>query len=147
MRLEILDKINVDNIIRMEDQSDTREFILKYSREKHLMEIENPLNIYLGIYENDKLIGFFILGKENGGRQIEFRRIVIDEKGKGFGQQAISELESFCISMWNTDSIWLDVFEFNKRGIHIYEKLGYVKIGEKIFEGNNLLIMEKKLSK
>jgi RimJ/RimL family protein N-acetyltransferase len=147
MRLIKLNEGFIKDIIRMENNSDTSEFIISYNHDKHIAELKNPLNSYLGIYENGRLLGFFIIGIENEGKRIEFRRIVIEKKGLGYGQKAIIELENYCTALWNTDTIWLDVFDYNQRGIHIYKKLGYKTIGEKLFGDRKLIIMEKKLIK
>ncbi len=131
MRLCLLNETHISALIKFESDSDTSVFISPYSFEKHLEEIHNPLNRYLGIYEMGFLLGFFIIGIEDEGNRIEFRRIVINQKGFGYGQKAIKELEEYCIALWNTKSIWLDVYKFNNRGIYIYKKLGYKKIDEK----------------
>lgn len=135
----------INDILRIENDSDTSKYIIPYSAEKHITEMENPDNIYLGIFYNDQLKGFIILGIENEGKKIEFRRIVIGEKGNGFGQNAIQKLDKYCKEKFGTNRIWLDVFDFNQRGIHIYEKLGYRKKSETTFEGKKLLIMEKEI--
>ena len=145
MRLISLNKSHIDELIIMESNSDTSEFIVPYSYEKHLTEMNNPLNRYLGIFVKGQLLGFIILGIELGGERIEFRRIVIAQKDCGNGQKAIKELEEYCKALWNTKSIWLDVFDINKRGIHIYEKLGYKKIDEGSIKEKRLIIMEKYL--
>ncbi len=131
----------------MENNSGTSEFIISYDIEKHLNEMKNRNNRYVGIYEKGKLLGFVILGIEQEGQRIEFRRIVIEQKGFGNGQKAIKELEEYCTAIWNTKSIWLDVFEFNNRAIYIYDKLGYKIIGEGLYHGKRLLVMEKNLTK
>ena len=146
MRLNTITENHITEIIRMENNSETSEFIIPYSEEKYRTEIVNPNNHYAGIYEKGKLLGFFILGIEQEGKRIEFRRIVIEHKGFGHGQKAVTELEQYCKALWNTGSIWLDVFAHNHRGIHIYEKLGYVKTGESTYNGRQLIIMEKYLT-
>lgn len=146
MRLSLLNESHISEIIKMESDSDTSVFIIPYNYEKHLEEMHNPLNLYLGIYEKGILLGFFILGVENKGNRIEFRRIVIKQKGSGYGQKAIRELEEYCAALWDTKSIWLDVFESNKRGIYIYKKLGYNKTDERYSGGKRLVIMEKYLT-
>ena len=145
MRLIKLNESNIQEIILMESDSDTSRFILPYDDNKHREEINKEQNLYLGIYENGILSGFIILGIEDNGSRIEFRRIVVKEKGNGIGQRAIYELENFCKDFWNTKSIWLDVFEDNKRGIHIYKKIGYELKSKSKFNSRNLLIMEKEL--
>lgn len=145
MRFSLLNESHIAEIIKMENNSETSEFIISYDHEKHLNEIKNPLNRYLGIFDRGQLLGFFILGIEQEGKRIEFRRIVIERKGFGYGQKAIKELEEYCIALWNTKSIWIDVFDSNSRGKYIYEKLGYKKIGEASVDGKSLTVMEKYL--
>lgn len=146
MKLLPIETNYIPEIINMEGDTGTSEFIIPYNKEKHYREIQNPHNRYLGIFSGDTLIGFFILGIEEGGKRIEFRRIVISEKDRGYGQTAIKELENYCRVNWQTEKIWLDVFENNERGIHIYNKLGYIKKGRTELEGKQLIIMEKNLS-
>lgn len=143
--LNLLNENHITELIKMEEAADTSEFIIPYNEERHLSEIKNLSNKYVGIYEKGQLLGFIILGIEEEGKRIEFRRIVIKQKGLGFGQEAIMQLEEYCRAVWNTKSIWLDVFEFNHRGIHIYEKLGYKKTGESFLNKKRLVIMEKNL--
>ena len=54
-------------------------------------------------------------------------------------------MEKFCTEELNAKRIWLDVFEHNKRGLHVYQKLGYSKFKEKQYEGKNLLFYEKSI--
>ena len=76
---------------------------------------------------------------------VEFRRVVVSDKGKGVGQSAITAMEQFCRTQLQRTRIWLDVFEYNNRGRHIYEKLGYERYGESDHEGRRLLLYQKKL--
>jgi RimJ/RimL family protein N-acetyltransferase len=41
--------------------------------------------------------------------------------------------------------IWLDVFEHNARGRHVYEKLGYRRFDSGELDGKPLLLYEKQL--
>jgi RimJ/RimL family protein N-acetyltransferase len=86
-----------------------------------------------------------LLKLEDDETSIEFRRIVVVERGKGIGQQILNEIEKYCLNKLKRNRIWLDVFEFNKRGIHIYEKQGYHKTGETDIESKRALIYEKLL--
>lgn len=145
LELRLLNETHIADLVEMESDSNTSEFIIPYNNEKHFYEMKSLSNKYLGIYESEELLGFIILGIEEDGKRIEFRRIVIKHKGLGIGQKAVMKLEEYCRAAWNTKSVWLDVFEFNHRGIHIYEKLGYKKIGSNFFNEKRLIIMEKHL--
>ena len=54
-------------------------------------------------------------------------------------------MEDYCRSRFNSRRIWLDVFAFNARGIHVYNKLGYQQFKSGEYESKTLLYMEKLL--
>jgi len=122
-----------------------REFICHYSIEHHIEEFEKDEMIYLNINFDSKLVGFVLLKLEDDKCSIEFRRIVVVERGRGTGQQVLNEIEKYCINKLKRKRIWLDVFSFNERGIHIYEKQGYKKMGETDIADKRAFIYEKLL--
>ena len=128
---------------RMEQEPDTRDFIIPYSVDDHIEKFADPDIVYLRLLSNGEIVGFFILGLDPDGVSVEFRRIVVATKGKGIGQMAIPEMEDFCRRELNQKRIWLDVFTHNDRGRHIYEKLGYCQCGSGAFGGKPLLLYEK----
>ncbi|TOP74542.1 histone acetyltransferase [Vibrio parahaemolyticus] len=128
--------------VEMERSHDTKDFVIPYSLEKHRNLIESNDVIYLSLYYKNELSGFMILSQESEG-VVEFRRIVVASKGKGFGQFAIKTMEQYCRENLKCSKVWLDVFEQNSRGIHIYQKLGYTQFKEVNYDGNRLLFMEK----
>ncbi|WP_419961128.1 GNAT family N-acetyltransferase [Psychrobacillus sp. BM2] len=61
--------------------------------------------------------------------------IYIGEKdywGKGIGSQVISEIVDFAYNTLNFHKVYLYVFEYNKRAINMYEKIGFSVEGELI---------------
>ena len=59
--------------------------------------------------------------------------IVIGNKeywGKGYGTEAIKILLQHAFNQMNLYKIYLQVFEFNQRGIRCYEKCGFTKEGK-----------------
>ena len=131
--------------VEMERSEDTLEFIIPYDLERHKQEMSKPEIIYLSIVNEDRLLGFIILAVEPDTKRVEFRRIVVSSKGKGIGQAAIKEMEQFCLKKLGCRRIWLDVFESNKRGRHVYEKLGYNHYKSGSYNGKTLLYYDKRL--
>jgi RimJ/RimL family protein N-acetyltransferase len=143
-----LHKATIDDVpafVAMEQAMDTTKFIVPYSRAKHERNISDPSLVYLKIIVDGVLAGFFILCLDVDGRSVEFRRIVVADKGRGVGQLAITQMENFCRTHLGRKRIWLDVFEYNQRGRHIYEKLGYEKFGETDYGSGRLWLYEKML--
>ncbi len=80
------------------------------------------------VEENSRLVGFILLaGLYSDNNSIEFKRIVVSDKGKGYGSKAIQLIKKKCFGEYNCNRLWLDVFEFNLMAIHIYEKHGFRK--------------------
>jgi GNAT superfamily N-acetyltransferase len=141
-RIEELDFFHV-----MEQDADTSAFILPYSLQRHRREFERAEITYLSVYAHGKLSGFFILKLDSDQDSVEFRRVVIANKGLGFGQPAITAMEEYCRDQLMRNRVWLDVFEFNLRGRHIYEKLGYQRFDSVDLDGKNLLLYEKNIKR
>ena len=130
---------------KMEMAGDAVEFVIPYSFDKHSIEFNKENTIYLSIVDEEKLVGFIILALEPDGVSVEFRRIVVSEKGRGIGQLAITAMEDFCKVKLNCKCIWLDVFESNQRGRYIYEKFGYAQFKTGDYHGQTLLYYQKML--
>ena len=130
---------------QLEQAPDTKQFVLPYSEIEHARNILNSSFVYLRILDAGELVGFFILVLDSEPNSVEFRRVVVSDKGKGVGQSAITAMEQFCRTQLQRTRVWLDVFEYNNRGRHIYEKLGYERYGESDHEGRRLLLYQKRL--
>jgi len=126
-----------------EKEKDTKDYIIPYTLEKHIEEFNKPNIVYKTILNKDKIIGFIILNLEEDKKSVEFRRIVINEKGKGFGMMAIKFLDYIVKEEFMRNRIWLDVYENNKRGIHIYEKCGYNYFKSVKYQDKEMKLYEK----
>jgi len=144
-RIEIRDSLEDELILfqKIEAEDDAKSFIIPYTIQKHFEEFNKPNIVYKTIVVDDKITGFMILSLGKDGKSIEFRRIVIREKGKGYGKIAIISLDEIAKKEYQRNRIWLDVFAYNERAIHLYEKCGY-KYQESIdYQGKELKIYEK----
>ena len=132
----------INTFVEFEQNAETAEFIIPYSLIEHRQAMSEKRNVYLSIYLNKQLVGFFIL-VTGINESIEFRRIVIDAKARDIGQKAIQLMEQYCQQRLSAKQIWLDVFSFNKRGVHVYRKLGYKQFATEEYQGKELLLFEK----
>lgn len=131
MKLELTIKSDLNKIQEIEMNLENLEFILPFTIERHKQVIHNEDEEHLSILDkNSELVGFVILaGITNKNRSIEFKRIVVSKKSKGYGSKAIELIKHRCFEKYNCNRLWLDVFEFNQRAIDVYEKLGFHKEG------------------
>lgn len=119
---------DIDKIIEFENSN--KQYVHQYSKDKHLtlLNDSNCLHLSLKRLDNDKHIGHMIIfGLESDHKVLEFRRITINEKGLGFGREAIQLLKKLCFEKLKFHRLWFDVYDDNERAIRLYESEGFVK--------------------
>lgn len=82
--------------------------------------------------ENDALIGN--IGLENINdihRSCKIGLFIGDEenRGRGYGTEALRLLCRYCFDVLNMHSLELNVYSFNKRAVASYKKVGFVETG------------------
>jgi len=136
----------IDRFDQLDRQEHARGFVIQTGKRLHLKQFIDPRISYLTIENfSGEFCGYFILVLDENSRSVEFRRILIDHNRRGIGQIAIREMEKYCKSELNVKRIWLDVFQDNEIGVHIYEKMEYERFNKKSFEGKTLYLYEKAL--
>jgi diamine N-acetyltransferase len=120
---------DVDFVLETERHAHNTPFIREWSREKHCLAINDP-SIAHWIVEakpNGHPVGYVILlGVGNNDGSVEFKRIAIAEKGKGFGRDAVRIIKKVAFEQLGVHRVWLEVVEHNLRAKHIYESEGFV---------------------
>lgn len=123
---------DLDFVLAAEAAPDNRRFVLQWSREQHVTAIGSP-NIAHRILEDPlkrQAVGYVILlGLEEPHRSIEFRRLVVTEKGRGYGRAAVRAIKRFAFEEFGAHRLWLDVKEFNHRAKQLYASEGFTTEG------------------
>lgn len=106
--------------------------------EKHALETLskniNSYNFAIILKKNDQLIGNVSLFKINKTHQEATLGIFIGEKenrGKGYGREAIELILDYGFSFLNLHNIMLNVFDFNEDAVRLYEKIGFRVFGRR----------------
>lgn len=118
---------NLESIIKMENDKENSSYIFSNSREEHLEMMRNENIGHFILYsETQDILGFVILvGLKDAADIIELKRIVIERKGQGIGRRAIQQIKNYCFEQLNCSKLWLDVLEWNKRAIYLYQSEGF----------------------
>lgn len=120
---------------------DMQSYLAKnFALEKVQSELADPNSTFLLAYQDEEPIGYAKLkasqppGSVNGPKPVEIVRIYVDQKliGKGYG----SAMMKSCLEQAKQDgfkTIWLGVWEKNKRAISFYNKWGFTTVGNRVF--------------
>ncbi len=66
----------------------------------------------------------FTCDTEGQNCSIEFMRIVVTDKGKGYGRATVSTVKRHAFDDLSAHRLWLDVKAHNTRARAVYEKAG-----------------------
>lgn len=123
---------DLDAILRLEQDEENRAYIIPWTYEQHRAACANPdlAHVVIETKPEGAVIGFLLLaGREGPHQSIEFRRLVIAHKGKGYGKEVLKLVKQVVFEQWKAHRLWLDVFEYNHRARHVYASEGFIEEG------------------
>lgn len=119
-------------ICQLEWEPENSRQVMPYTHERHTLVLELADEMHLSVIEKETglLAGFIILaGLQNPHHSLELRRIIIGQKGKGYGKQSINLVIDYCFSELKFHRLWLDAFVENNSAIKLYQSLGFKQEG------------------
>ena len=123
---------DIERVVGIERDSANTPFIRTWSVDRHLHAVNDidHGHYVVTINGSEEIIGYAILiGLDDPEGNIEFKRLVIDAKGKGYGRAAFREVVKMAFEDLGAHRVHLDVMEHNQRGFHIYSTEGFVQEG------------------
>jgi RimJ/RimL family protein N-acetyltransferase len=123
IRLRPTTDADLDFVVRAESDPDTSPFISPWPRDRHAIALGDP-DIAHRIAEDEAQnpVGFVILaGLTNPDSSIEFRRIVVARKGKGYGRSTVQAVKEVAFNDLQAHRLWLDVKVDNARARALYK--------------------------
>lgn len=87
-----------------------------------------------GLFEGEDAVGFITLKKINLLFRTAELGLAINPAlhGKGYGSEMLESFLAHVYSNFGIDEIFLDVADFNKKARGLYEKLGFMPVGERL---------------
>ena len=145
VRVRMAKRDELPLFVEMESGDHAREYVGQSGVSGHRRMFDDDTYIHLTILAGDVPAGFILLVLDDDGVSIDFRRIVVTRTDSGIGQASITAMESWCSDNTDRSRIWLNVYDFNQRGIHVYRKLGYRYFESEDRDGKILLYFDKLL--
>lgn len=76
--------------------------------------------------DKNRAVGYVIMAGFSGIHKCaELKRLVITEKGRGYGKQAVDLIKEMVFNVLNFHRLWLDVRDYNTLAIELYKKNGF----------------------
>ena len=121
---------DISRVMAMEGDVENADFVLQWSREKHLELIADDFwgHWTLEASDDGRTVGYAILrGLNRTDRILQFNRLVITEKGKGFGRDALRLVKKYAFEQLKVHRLWFDVFADNDRAVALYRSEGFLQ--------------------
>lgn len=123
---------DLDFVLKTEQHPDNNPFVGQWTREEHqdTFSKDDLLHLMITSVKDGKPVGYIIIaGLKNRNRSIELRRIVIAEKGKGYGRETLRLVKKLAFETLKAHRLWLDVREHNTRARTLYRSEGFTEEG------------------
>lgn len=132
-RLNIVEatEAEIPDVIALEEHPENRDYLWIGTVQEHKDEIADPNHLLLLFKEksDDRIVGYALVRLNPKSEIFELRRIAINEKRCGYGEESMKALFKLAFEQLNINRFWLDVYPDNIFGINLYEKLGMHKDG------------------
>ncbi len=123
---------DLDFVLAAEQSEENRAFVGQWTREQHAAALEDRDMAHFIVERtaDERRVGYIILaGLHNVNQSIEFRRIVVTEKGQGYGRAALRLVKQLAFETLGAHRLWLDVKDHNQRAQGVYLAEGFVVEG------------------
>jgi len=120
---------DLDFVLATEQDRENSSFVQHWTPQQHADALRDRDLSHLIIERiTPKLsVGYVILaGLENPHHSVELQRLVIKDKGKGYGTAALRLIKNLAFEQLHAHRLWLDVKDFNFVARRLYEKEGFV---------------------
>ena len=132
VRLRPTAEEDLNFVLRAEWNEEDRPYVGRWPREKHLDALadDDAEHLILERSEDGAPVGYAILtGFGGGGGIFCLKRLVVSEKGRGYGRAAVRVIKDHVFDDLGAHRLWLEVFEHNARARHLYESEGFAAEG------------------
>lgn len=132
LRLRQAEEQDIEYIMGLEYDPENLQFIVPFTREMHLAAIQSAEESMDLIVETKKgkPVGYlWVADLKNTSNEIEWTHVVIGEKGKGYGHEAMKLLKQWTFEHLKAHRAWMDCKDYNARALHLYDAEGMVREG------------------
>ncbi|AFZ29271.1 GCN5-related N-acetyltransferase [Gloeocapsa sp. PCC 7428] len=123
---------DLDFVLATEQDRENSLFVQQWTPQQHADALRDRdlSHLIIECITPKRCVGYVILaGLENPHRSVELRRLVVKDKGKGYGTAALRLIKKLAFEQLHAHRLWLDVKDFNYVARRLYEKEGFVVEG------------------
>ncbi|MGK7890513.1 MAG: GNAT family N-acetyltransferase [Leptolyngbyaceae cyanobacterium] len=123
---------DLEFVLAAEQAEQDSGYIGQWSRHEHTAAMQNANIAHLLVERivDGQPVGYVILKDvDSPHRSIDLKRLVITEKGRGYGRQTLQQVKHLAFETYGVYRLWLDVKSHNPRAQALYQSEGFVVEG------------------
>ncbi len=123
---------DLDWVLAAEADAENRPYVTQWTRRQHEETLDDAdrAHFIVETVADGRAVGYAILaGLAPPRRSVELRRLVVTEKGRGYGRAALRLVKRLVLEDPRTRRLWLDVRSNNPRARGLYEDEGFLVEG------------------
>lgn len=132
LRIRRAEERDLDYIMSLEFAPENLKFIVPFERDVHLNIIqkgEASMDIIVETLDGHPVGYVLAAGLTTEAKEMEWTHVIIGEKGKGYGHEAMKLLKYWAFKKLGFHRAWLDCKDYNARALHLYTAEGMVREG------------------
>ena len=134
IRLRRTREEDLEYVLCAESAAENRRFVWQWTRAEHMAALtsEDTAHFIIETVADERPVGYVILAGLALPRMsvsVELKRLVVTEKSRGYGRQALRLVQGLVFAERGAHRLWLDVVEHNVRAQALYESEGFVREG------------------
>jgi len=148
LALRITEDSDLAYVVAAEQDEENRRYVSQQSVDTHKAMMLDENYLHMVVEDKSGRVGYVILrGLKNASGCLELMRVLITDKGKGYGRETLRLAKAYVFEQLNAHRFWLDVVEYNTRACNLYLSEGFVQEGIlrecDLFEGqyHSLILM------
>lgn len=133
IEFRVIDKSNYNQCIKLKTSEEQKRFVA--TNVFSLVQSAYEPNLYpLGVYKNDKMVGFILYDFDDEINGWSMSRFMIDEKfqNQGIGKVALNKFIKFFIEQYGHIKLYTSAEVDNTIAVNLYESIGFEK--KEVFE-------------
>jgi diamine N-acetyltransferase len=123
---------DLDFVVNSEREPGNEQYVGQWTKEQHrnALSQEDILHLIVEEKSTSKPTGYVIIaGLTNPNHNIELKRVLISNKGKGLGRETIKLVKKIVFEQLDAHRLWLDVRYKNQRAQNLYKSEGFIEEG------------------
>lgn len=118
-------------VIAAERHPDNAPYIGQWDEQRHIDAIAAEDKAHFILEASSQPVGYFILiGLQDPNRSVHLQRVVVTQKGNGYGRQIIQWVKQYAFERLRFHRLWFDVVKSNEKAKTLYLSEGFVIEGK-----------------